>query len=150
MMREMPKSEAGLEAKDFKGKSVNERRGYPLYPDFALNLLILALLLFGVLLTLAVIFTPKVHGEADPFIPLEGVKPQWYLLWLYQLFNYLHPGWGGLLVLLFLAFLLALPFLDRGETRPRRRRWLSYALGLIVIAVFVFLSVVGYLGGGHG
>jgi len=131
-------------------KETRGREGYPFYPDFVLNLLILALLVLGVLLTLAVISTPRIHGEADPFTPLEGVKPQWYLLWLYQLFNYLHPGWGGLLVLLFIALLLALPFLDRGETRPRGRRWLSFALGLIAIAIFAFLSVVGYLGGGHG
>lgn len=129
---------------------MRDKRGYPFYPDFMINLFILALLILGILSTLAVIRGPIIHGEADPFTPLSGVKPQWYLLWLYQLFNYLHPGWGGLLVILFLAFLLALPFLDRGETRPPRRRWLSYALGLIVIAIFVFLSVMGYLGGGHG
>jgi len=129
---------------------MRERRGYPLYPDFALNLLILALLLLGVLLTLAVILTPKVQGEADPFTPLVEVRPQWYLLWLSQLFHYLHPGWGGLLALLFIAFLLALPFLDRGESRPRRRRLISFALGLIAIGLFVFLSVAGYLGGGGG
>ena len=127
-----------------------ERRGYPLYPDFTLNLLILALLVLGILLTLAVILTPRVQGEADPFTPLAEVKPQWYLLWLYQIFNYLHPGWGGLLVFLFILLLLALPFVDRGESRPRKRRLISFAIGLIVIGLFILLSVVGYLGGGGG
>ena len=131
-----------------KGKRGEE--GYPLYPDFALNLLILALLILGALLTLAVIRGPIIRGEADPFNPLVGVKPQWYLLWLYQLFNYLHPGWGGLLVLLFILLVLALPFLDRGESRPWQRRLLSYAVGLIVIGALIFLSIVGYLGGGGG
>ena len=129
---------------------MKERKGYPLYPDFTLNLLILALLVLGILLTLAVIFAPTIRGEADPFTPLVGVKPQWYLLWLYQIFNYLHPGWGGLLVLMFVVLLLSLPFIDRGERRPRRRRLISFGLGLIVIGLLLFLSIVGYLGGGGG
>lgn len=127
-----------------------EKRHYPLYPDFVFNLLILALLALGILLTLAVILAPSIQGEADPLTPLPGVKPQWYLLWLYQIFNYLHPGWGGLLMLLFILLLLALPFIDRGESRPRRRRLISFGLGLLVIALFVFLSVSAYLGGGGG
>lgn len=132
---------------DMRGR---EKRGYPLYPDFTFNLLILTLLALGALLTLTVILAPGVQGEADPFSPLEGVKPQWYLLWLYQIFNYLHPGWGGLLVLLFILLLFALPFIDRGERRPRGRRLISFGLGLIVIALLVFFSVSGYLGSGHG
>jgi len=49
---------------------MKERKGYPLYPDFTLNLLILVLLVLGALLTLAVILAPTIRGEADPFIPL--------------------------------------------------------------------------------
>jgi quinol-cytochrome oxidoreductase complex cytochrome b subunit len=129
---------------------MKERKGYPLYPDFTLNLLILALLVLGILLTLAVILAPTIQKEADPLTPLVEVKPQWYLFWLYQIFNYLNPGWGGLLVLVFIVLLFLLPFIDRGERRPRRRRLISFGLGLIVIGLLIFLSVVGYLGGGGG
>ena len=74
---------------------------------------------------------------------IEITKPPWYFMWLYPLENWfgLDPLWivPGLLTL----GLLAVPFADRsGERDPRRRRvWI--AIGGLVFAAWLFLTIYG-------
>jgi ubiquinol-cytochrome c reductase cytochrome b subunit len=115
----------------------------PLYPDHLLNLLILLLLLFGVMLTLAVLRPAVFQGQADPFASPSGVRPPWYLLPAYGLLEVLPAGIGGGLLLVGLAAFLAVPFLDRAPARPWQRRPVALAL---LAAVCVALGALGYLG----
>jgi ubiquinol-cytochrome c reductase cytochrome b subunit len=94
---------------------------------------------FAVLVIVAIaLLTSATHGAhldapADPTVDYNP-RPEWYFLFLFQLLKYLPgelelvgtviaPGLAG-------AFLFALPFLDRGESRRVRDRlpWLAPVL----------------------
>jgi ubiquinol-cytochrome c reductase cytochrome b subunit len=115
----------------------------PLFPDHLLNLVILLLLLFGVILTLAVLRPALLQGQADPFASPAGVHPPWYLLPAYGLLELLPSGLGGGIVLLALVAFLAVPFQDRTPDRPWNRRPVAL---LVFVVTGVLLGVLGYLG----
>ncbi len=111
-----------------------------------INLAILLSLLFGLLVSLAVLVPRPLLGKADLYATVPGVGPPWYLLapfgFLQWTSGYL-PSWlvGLLLFLVFLA-LLALPFLDRSREGTASR---SVALGggLIALIVWILLTYYG-------
>jgi quinol-cytochrome oxidoreductase complex cytochrome b subunit len=115
----------------------------PLYPDHLLNLVILLLLLFGVILTLAVVWPAVFQGPADPFSSPAGIRPPWYLLPAYGLLELLPATLAGGLLLAALTVFLAVPFVDRSATWSRRRPLALWAL-LLALAALVSLGVLGY------
>lgn len=80
-----------------------------------------------------------------PVAGVEVTKPFWPLLWVYGLENLM--GMAGMIVgpsVLF-AFLLAVPFLDRGpDGRPGRHGWVTWAgaaVGLALLALWIYAAV---------
>jgi len=139
--------------------------GVPFWPQQAVLMAQLFLLLTGGLLLLAAFFPAhpvEVYGPPRPGTP--EVKPDWYFLWVYGLLK-LIPGWmelhlpgttinpeniGGVLLpgaLIILFFLW--PFIDRSRNpqhyleapsqAPRRT-----ALGVACITLLIVLSLAGY------
>ena len=115
----------------------------PLFPDHLLNLVIILLLLFGVILTLAVLAPVVFQGQADPFSSPAGIRPPWYLLPAYGLIELLPSGVGGTLLLLALAAFLGVPFLDRTPDKPAFRRPLAL---LFFAGACILLALLGYIG----
>jgi len=115
----------------------------PLFPDHLLNLLTILLLLFGVILTLAVLVPTHFLGKADPFTTPADIHPPWHLLPAYGLTELLPTGVGGAIALLALIALLAVPFLDRTPDKPVRRRPLAL---LFFVGACIALTLLGYLG----
>jgi len=112
----------------------------PLYPDHLVDLATLLFLIFGVILTLAVLAPAAVQPEADPFSSPAGIHPPWYLLPAFGLIEVLPAGVGGGLISAGLLVFLALPFLDR---TPGRRP-LALVLLALVLAALVWLGYTGY------
>jgi ubiquinol-cytochrome c reductase cytochrome b subunit len=125
-----------------------QRPPMPLVPNAASRWLLL-FLATAVILGLLARYYPVYFGDpADPtdsnFVP----RPEWWVLFLNQLVGIFRGPWsvlgtvaipGGLA-----AFLLALPFIDRGpERRPARRKSIILA-GLVIAAILIALSVAGY------
>ena len=117
---------------------------YPLYPDHVLNLLTVLVLLFGVILTTAVLFPSLATGTADPYNAFPGALPPWYMLPAHGLVELLPSGVAGSLMMLLFCALTAAPFLDR-SARGAPRRGVTGALLVVALSVIVWL---GYLG--HG
>ena len=139
--------------------------GVPLWPQQALMMIVLFLILSGSLSLIAGFFPAHpvaYYGPPGPATPI--VKPDWYLLWPYGALK-LIPGWisfeflgttinseniGGVLIpSLILLLLLLIPFFDRsrrsvhylelpGEHRVRT------AVGVGVLVFFGVLMVAGY------
>jgi quinol-cytochrome oxidoreductase complex cytochrome b subunit len=109
------------------------------------SMLILSVLLFGVLVTLATLLPFGFAGPADPYSTPLGVRPPWYMLAPYALFQRLPlPVWvTGLLLLGVAVAVLLLPLWirERGVLEPRRLR----AAGVLALVVWAALSVVGML-----
>ena len=91
---------------------------------------------------------PALEGPADPTDATYVPRPEWYFLGLFQLLKYFPGRWEvvGAMVLpgLAAAFLVLLPWLDRGPARDPRRRpaiMAGFSLGL---AAVVTLTVLGW------
>ncbi len=116
----------------------------PLYPDHLFQLVVIGLLLFGVILTLGMIFPSQFWIKADPFASPRGIAPPWYLMPAYALREML-PHWvAGATVVLAAAGLVLLPFIERKPYRTLKQRPLLAAAAGLFVLVIVVLAFVGY------
>jgi quinol-cytochrome oxidoreductase complex cytochrome b subunit len=111
-----------------------------------LNLAVLLVLVFGVLVTLAVLAPLPFYAEADPYSTPPGVGPPWYLLAPFGFLEWCSaalPSWvsGSILLLGFLV-LLGLPFLDRTRPGSRGHRLVLLLAALLFLA-WLFFSFYG-------
>ena len=114
--------------------------------DQFLTLAILLVLLFGILVSLAVLVPLPLQAKADPYSTLPGVGPPWYLLAPFGLLEWTSkvlPAWaaGSLLFVAFAAF-IAVPFLDRSQVGTRRHRRVLW-LGALIFVLWVVLTFYG-------
>lgn len=107
---------------------------------------ILSVLTFALLVSLAVLLPFPFLSPADPYATPAVVRPPWYLLAPYALLEHLPgPHWiaGGLIAIAGLV-LTALPLwfrdADAGRAIRRARIW-----GVAAIVVWIVLTVVGVL-----
>ncbi|MFQ6082288.1 MAG: cytochrome bc complex cytochrome b subunit [Candidatus Aminicenantia bacterium] len=122
------------------------------FPNFFYRESIFWLIIFGLIVTLALIFPPSLGKEADLMAPApEGVKPEWYFLFLFQALK-LFPSkilfingdtFAVFLILIIGLIFFFLPFIDK---KPEGRTgqiitYLAY-LGLIYVIV---MTIWGYL-----
>ena len=101
------------------------------------------LLLIGLAGMLAVVFPPAIGETADPSV--EITKPAWMFYWLYA---FEEPfGVRGILFagIIFFGLLILIPFVDRAPWRSPRRRRLMLAIGALVAAALVALSLYVWL-----
>lgn len=110
------------------------------FPDQVFKDAVGVTLVLAVILVLAVFeYAPPAY-VADPADPSVVPRPEWNFLFLFQIQHY-FPGsleWVGTMVVpgALVAFLLAVPFLDRRRERhPQRRR------GMVMAGAAVALSI---------
>lgn len=125
----------------------------PFLPNFLLRDLV-GWLCALVILAAAAAFVPAHLGvEADPFAAApEGIKPEWYFMFMFQTLKYLPAhilGIEGELVGI-AGFgiagvvLLLLPFLDRGAARGEPKTGWTIVAWLALVYIIV-LTALGYL-----
>jgi len=128
------------------------KRTIPFVPNFLLRDLVGWLTALAVLATLAAFFPAHLGEKADPFASApEGIKPEWYFMFMFQTLKYLPAhilGIEGELVGV-LAFglggviLLLVPFLDRASARGEdRSTWRNIAL--VALLYILILTYLGY------
>jgi cytochrome b6 len=122
--------------------------GLPFWPNFVFREAAVWLVLFGVLITIAIVAAPGIGPKADMMAPApEGIKPEWYFLFMFQtlkLFPATILGINGelfalLLMMVGMGLIAFLPFIDN---RPAERKgriisglaWagLAYAVGMSI------------------
>jgi cytochrome b6 len=124
----------------------------PFLPNFLLRDIVGWLCAIAVLAALAAFLPAELGKKADPFAPAPiGIKPEWYLMFMFQTLKYLPAhilgiegelvgvlgfGLGG-------AALLLVPFLDRGAAHGRPTRLVAW-LGVAAILYIVLLTCLGY------
>jgi quinol-cytochrome oxidoreductase complex cytochrome b subunit len=122
------------------------RRGS--YRVYAHDLVLLSVLVFGAVITLATLWPQPFGAEVDPFTTPPGTRPPWYLLAAHALLESMPavvpPLLRGTILLAGLLLVLLLPFLDRSPWRPARERRWSVAAGVAVLALLLYLSWQGY------
>jgi cytochrome b6 len=128
------------------------RRTVPFLPNFLLRDLVGWLCALTILAAMAAFFPAHLGEKADPFAPApEGIKPEWYFMFMFQTLKYLPAhilGIEGELVGV-VAFglagvvLLLLPFLDRSAARNEPSptwTWIAYG----ALAYILVLTWLGY------
>src|SRR3990172_6867914 len=124
-----------------------KEKGLPFYPDILFKDAVVSLLVFIILVALATFVGAPLEARADPADTSYTPRPEWYFLFLFQLFKY-FPGElevVGVVVLPTLAVILLflLPFLDRSPRRHFTATPLiigGASLVVVAIGVLTFLS----------
>ncbi|MFC1526251.1 cytochrome bc complex cytochrome b subunit [Candidatus Latescibacterota bacterium] len=132
-------------------RSSVDAEALPFWPDFVCREAIVWLLVLGAILTLALLWPTGLEPKADLMAPAaEGIKPEWYFLFIYQTLK-LFPAKVGLVAGESLAIGLAavvatllplLPFLDRGGAQRRR---VVAICSYFLLAYGVVMSIWGLL-----
>ena len=124
-----------------------EAKTEPFWPFQMLRDVVVALVVLGILVALAVLVGASLEAPADPASGYEA-RPEWYFLFLFQLLKYFE----GPLVLvgtvvipgLSVLFLVAIPFLETrtdGPARPSRRIFVTLAALLLGAGVLTALAL---------
>lgn len=130
-----------------------EVRNVPFFPIFFYKDLMIWLLFFGIIVTLAILLPPEIGKKADPLAPPpENIKPEWYFLFLFQTLK-LFPGEiFGLngetlavsLITLAILFFLLLPFFDKKSSRGERSPIFT-AISWAYFLYFFLMTILGFL-----
>jgi quinol-cytochrome oxidoreductase complex cytochrome b subunit len=126
----------------------------PFIPHFLLRDMVGWYVALGQLAALGALFPWELGQKADPFGSApEGIKPEWYFLFMFQTLKKLPPHilslqWleGEVVGVLFFGFcglvVLLVPFLDLGAARGRPRRVLN-VLAALAVAFFIVMTARG-------
>lgn len=118
---------------------------HPFYPDHFLIETIVVYLVFGLLLTLAILWPLRLGDKADVLTTPVGIKPPWYFLAAYQAIKYLPVSLGITMVILGCLVLLLWPLLDRSPARHPLRRKASTVFGAVVLLFLILFTLLGGL-----
>ena len=107
----------------------------PFFSEFLLADACVWLLLLGLLATLSLFLPAEMGIKADPLQPApQGIKPEWYFLFMFQTLKRLPEGLGVALLSLGAGFLLLLPFVDRSAAHEKSDRRITA----------LFVTMLGY------
>jgi mono/diheme cytochrome c family protein len=128
-----------------EGYQEDKKKGVPFFPDIIFKDVVISLLVFLILVSLAYFLGAPLEERANPADTSYTPRPEWYFLFLFQLLKY-FPGQLeviGVVVLPTLAILLlfALPLLDRSSKRHPANRLGIIGVTSLLAAGVIFLSV---------
>lgn len=121
-----------------------EDKAAPLYPGHLMNLMMILLLMFGIILTLGVLFPVPFAMKADPFNTPAGISVAWYLLPAFGLFELIPRAIAGWIMPLVMVLVFLLPFLDRKIVQGPAKKKTALLLTVIIFATLLFLTYFGY------
>jgi cytochrome b6 len=130
--------------------SVDRVPSMPFVPHFLLRDAVGWYLAMALLAALSALFPWELGEKADPFGSApEGIKPEWYFLFMFQTLKKLPAHiWGlegEMLGVVFFGLcgllLVAVPFLDRGS----RSRWVLNVVAMVSVVFIVVMTIWGVL-----
>lgn len=121
------------------------------WPHFLVRHAVVAAATVAVVFAVAIAFDAPLQEMANPNLTPPVAKAPWYFAGLQELLSYIHPMVAGVIVpTVVIAFLVALPFLDRGGGWRIRDRKVMTILFTVLMAAVVTLTLVGSLFRGPG
>jgi ubiquinol-cytochrome c reductase cytochrome b subunit len=124
--------------------------GIPFFPNYALQDLTSISIYFAIFLAVVfyapnLLFTPDAFLPATPFKTPAHIKPEWYFLANYQTLKIFPSELLGILVQSVAgAFLLLLPFIDRGPERHPLKRPIFLTCVVAGILLWLGLTIWGH------
>jgi quinol-cytochrome oxidoreductase complex cytochrome b subunit len=139
---------SGVRRVGLSHQASESRSGIGVYRVYLFNLLILTVLIFGTLVTLATIVPSTYEEPADPFTTPPGARAPWYLLASHgflESFPSFIPRWvRGLFLEAILIGSILLPFIDRSARSTARERYFAITLGVAVLLLWLLFTWIGY------
>jgi quinol-cytochrome oxidoreductase complex cytochrome b subunit len=112
--------------------------------------LAILLLTVAALLAMAFLFDAPLRERANPDFAENPAKSPWYFLGIQELVSYSAFAGGVIIPILFLVFLISVPYIDREERNTgiwfsgksgRRLAWQSLGFSMLTTLLFVFILV---------
>ncbi len=124
------------------------RGGAAAFRMYLYSLLIMILIVFGVLVTLAALVPVPYDAQADPYVTPAGIRPPWYLLAAHgfmEFFPSIVPRWTRALLLeIVLLTALLWPFIDRAPADGARRGGWRVIFGVLVLIGWLAFFAYGW------
>ncbi len=120
----------------------------PFWPNFVFREVIVWLVLIGILFSIAALLPPSLDNQADLMAPApEGVKPEWYFLFLFQTLKivpakilFLNGDTVAVLFMLLAGILIFfLPVIDNKPTE--RKGIIITILGFVLVVYALIFSI---------
>ena len=122
-------------------------RSAPLFPNQIFRDMIIMLVLFLAMASLAVLFPAPLEPQADPTDSTYNPRPEWYFYFVFQLLRIFEGRFElvGTVILpsIGVIALIALPFVDRDPLRNPRKRTVMIPLAGVVVASIAILTIMG-------
>ncbi len=116
------------------------------WPHFLVRHAVVAGATVAVVFLLAVLFNAPLKDMANPNLTPPVAKAPWYFDGLQELLAHVHPMVGGVLVpVAVVAFLVALPYMDRGRGARVRDRKFVVVVFTVLLVWTVALTLIGTL-----
>jgi menaquinol-cytochrome c reductase cytochrome b/c subunit len=128
--------------------SILKNQGKPFFPYIVAKDAMMAVIVMGVIIFLALMFGAELGPQADPTTTTYVPRPEWYFFFLFEVLRVIKPPVftpmatiGVPTICMILLFLL--PFYDRSPERRIERRPIALAAGLATIVVIAYLTYEG-------
>jgi ubiquinol-cytochrome c reductase cytochrome b subunit/menaquinol-cytochrome c reductase cytochrome b/c subunit len=128
--------------------SILKAQGKPFFPYAVAKDSVMAAIVVGVIVFMALILGAELGPKADPTTTTYVPRPEWYFFFLFELLRIIKPAElvplatiGIPTICMILLFLL--PFYDRGPERRPERRPIATAAGIFTIVAMGYLTYLG-------
>jgi menaquinol-cytochrome c reductase cytochrome b/c subunit len=128
--------------------SILKSQGKPFFPYAVMKDSLMACIVLGVIILMAILFGAELGPKADPTTTTYTPRPEWYFFFLFELLRVVKPP-----ALVFVAtigiptvclvLLLLLPFIDRNPERNPLKRPIATIAGIATILAMGYLTIEG-------
>ena len=129
-----------------------KKKGKPFYPYAVLKDTVMALIVVGVIIAMAIILGAEQGPKADPTTTTYTPRPEWYFFFLFEVLRVIKPPYLVPIATIgiptvCMVLLIGLPFYDRGPERHPGRRPIATTAGLMTIIAMAYLTYLGATAG---
>jgi quinol---cytochrome c reductase cytochrome c subunit, bacillus type len=127
---------------------VLKKRGKPFFPYAILKDSAMALIVFVVIATMAIVLGAEQGPKVDPTTTTYVPRPEWYFFFLFEVLRVIKPdelvpiATVGIPTLC-MVLLLLLPFYDRNPERRPERRPVAMTAAIMTIVAMAYLTFLG-------
>jgi len=138
---------------DWEKKPESEKSHIPFFPNFLLKDLLLWLIIINILAILAVFFPWELGHKANAFASApKGIRPEWYFLFMFQIFKFLPPHilfidgelFGISLFSIAGMVWILIPFWGIKLKHGIRNKVLN-SIGIFVIVFIIVFTILGFI-----
>jgi menaquinol-cytochrome c reductase cytochrome b/c subunit len=129
--------------------SILKNQGKPFFPYAVAKDSLMAVIVMGVIIFLALLFGDEIAPKADPTTTTYVPRPDWYFYFLFEVLRVMKnvPKFTPMATIgvptICMILLFLLPFYDRSPERNIARRPIALATGITVVAAMAFLTYSG-------